>query len=378
MAAFHQLPFGAAAFRRPSAEDAGLDRSADEARLRPIADFGDNPGRLAAKVYVPGGLEAGAPLVVVLHGCTQAAGGHETSVGWSALADEHRFAVLFPEQRRANNPKLCFSWFRPDHVARDAGEAASIRQMIEAMLKRRRLDRRRVFVTGLSAGGAMANVMLATYPEVFAAGSIVAGLPYGAASGVGEAFTSMSPGKSHPAPFWGDQVRAASPHQGPWPKVTIWHGDADATVAPLNAHEIAKQWTDVHRLTPDSAVASRKGRLSRRVWGGGLVELNVIAGMGHGTPLDARLGEAPGPFMLDVGVSQARASLVSWGLASAESATARRSADAPRSESAAAASRAEPRPTGRRRPEPQSPRPAGLSSIEATITKALRAAGLMR
>ncbi len=138
-------------------------------RLQPLAGFGPNPGALAAKFHVPNGLEEGAPLVVVLHGCTQTAAGYDYHSGWSRLADEAGFALLFPEQQRANNPNLCFNWFLPGDARRGSGEALSIRQMIETMVATHGLDRTRIFITGLSAGGAMASAMLASYPEVFAA-----------------------------------------------------------------------------------------------------------------------------------------------------------------------------------------------------------------
>ena len=99
--------------------------------------------------------------------------------------------MLFPEQQRANNANLCFNWFVPEDIRRDSGEALSIRQMIEATVVAHGIDRRRIFVTGLSAGGAMASVMLATYPEIFAGGAIIAGLPYGSAATIPEAFDRM-------------------------------------------------------------------------------------------------------------------------------------------------------------------------------------------
>ena len=97
------------------------------------------------------------------------------------------------------------------------------------------IDRRRVFVTGLSAGGAMTSVMLATYPDAFAAGAIIAGLPYGTATNVNEAFGSMGQVRARSAREWGDLVRAASPHKGPWPRVSVWHGGADPVVKSENA-----------------------------------------------------------------------------------------------------------------------------------------------
>ncbi|RYD84555.1 MAG: PHB depolymerase family esterase, partial [Sphingomonadales bacterium] len=151
-------------------------------RLQGLTGFGSNPGNLAASVHIPERLSDRPALVVVLHGCLQTAAAYDSGSGWSHLADEHGFAVLFPEQRRANNANLCFNWFLPEDNARDLGEAHSISGMIAAVVRDHGIDPARVFVTGLSAGGAMASVMLATYPELFAGGAIIAGLPFGCAS----------------------------------------------------------------------------------------------------------------------------------------------------------------------------------------------------
>ena len=121
-----------------------------------------------------------APLVIALHGCSQTSDEYDHGTGWSSLADSLGFAVVYPQQQPANNPKNCFSWFLPGDIARGHGEALSIREMVEHAIATFAADRRKVFVTGLSAGGAMASVMLATYPEVFAGGAIIAGLPMGA------------------------------------------------------------------------------------------------------------------------------------------------------------------------------------------------------
>ena len=115
--------------------------------------------------------------------------------------------LLLPEQTAANNPKSCFNWFVPNDTARDRGEVLSIHQMIEKAISAHNVDRERVFITGLSAGGAMTAAMLATYPEVFAAGAIIAGLPYGAAGNVQQAFESMFQGRARTGKEWGDLVR---------------------------------------------------------------------------------------------------------------------------------------------------------------------------
>ena len=205
-------------------------------------------------------------LVVALHGCTQTADSYDQGTGWSDLADRLGFILVFPEQQPANNPKNCFSWFLPGDTARDSGEALSIRQMIAKAVEKFGVDRSRIFVTGLSAGGAMASVMLATYPEIFAGGAIIAGLPYGAASSVQEAFEAMFNERAPSSRALGDHVRAASSHRGPWPKISVWHGTADTVVRPSNADHIIRQWLDVQKLPERPSGEEQIGRHTRRVW----------------------------------------------------------------------------------------------------------------
>ena len=293
-------------------------------RLRPVRHFGSNPGGLEMLVYVPARLAPRPALVVVLHGCGQDAAGYDAGAGWSDLADRHGFALLYPQQTSSNNPKSCFNWFRSGDIARDRGEALSIRQMVEAATAAYGIARERVYVTGLSAGGAMTAVMLATYPDVFAGGAVIAGLPYGGARSVGEALDSMFKGRTHTADEWGDLVRAASSHEGPWPTVSIWHGSADATVKPTNATELVKQWTDVHGVGATTRRRSNVDGHLREVWtdaaGREVVESFTVAGMGHGTPLHVGTGAdragAAGPFLLDVGISSSHHIAAFWGLTS--------------------------------------------------------------
>ena len=252
-------------------------------------------------------MQSSPALVVVLHGCTQSAASYDLGAGWSTLAERHGFVLLLPEQTVSNNPKTCFNWFLPDDTARDRGEVLSIRQMIEKTIGAHNVDRERIFITGLSAGGAMTAAMLATYPEVFAAGAIIAGLPYGAAGNVQQAFESMFQGRARTAKEWGDLVRGASRHRGRWPRVSVWHGDADATVMPMNAESLVRQWTDVHGIetAPTRDLVDGYPRRTWRRDGIDVVESVTITGMAHGTPL-ATGGEGcgkAGAFLLDVGIS---------------------------------------------------------------------------
>src|SRR5262245_7246561 len=280
-------------------------------RLRENFGFGSNPGNLRMFVYRPPSLAENPALVVVLHGCTQSAAGYDLGAGWSTLADRYGFALLFPEQQRSNNPNGWLNWFQPGHRQRERGEPLSIRQMIEKSVVDHGIDQRRIFVTGLSAGGAMTSNMLACYPEVFAGGAIIAGLPYGAATSLQQAFKSMHQSPSRSAREWGDIVRKASSHRGPWPRVSVWHGNADKTVIPSNALEILKQWTEVHGLPLSPSMKTRVDGFPREVWtneaGEELVEAYTITNMAHGAPLamghvDGACG-APGPFLLPVGIS---------------------------------------------------------------------------
>ncbi|WP_159945288.1 extracellular catalytic domain type 1 short-chain-length polyhydroxyalkanoate depolymerase [Nocardiopsis sp. FR6] len=269
---------------------------ASAAALTPVPSFGTNPGNLAMYTYVSDGLPDGAPLVVLLHGCSQSAAAYHGHSGWPAHADADGFALLYPEQRSANNASGCFNWFERGDTARDSGEARSIRSMVEHAVSAHGLDADRVYVSGLSAGGAMAGELLAAYPDLFAGGSVIAGIPVGCASGMIDAFGCMNPGKTNTPQRWGDAVRAKNPGwSGPWPRVAVWHGTSDTTVVPANGTASVSQWADVHGLsgTPDSTerlpgptTAAYHGGDAR----GAAVAHFTVSGMGHGTPVDPSSG----------------------------------------------------------------------------------------
>ncbi len=309
-----------AAFTAAKAWTDKIDRQ--PSRLTEVIDFGSNPGDLRMHTYLPDHLPASAPLVVLLHGCTQNAHSYDEGSGWSTLADRHGFALLMPQQNWKNNPLRCFNWFKTEDTVRDSGEALSIRQMIDRMTGEHGLDRRRVYVTGVSSGGAMTSVMLATYPDLFAGGAIIAGLPYRAAEGLQDAFECMFQGRNRAEREWGELVRNASTHQGTWPKISVWHGDADSAVKPALATETIKQWRDLHGLDAAPATEVTVNGHQRQVWqsihGEDLIESFTIAGMGHGVPIEpgdqAHQCGTAAPFFNAVGISSAHHIARFWGL----------------------------------------------------------------
>ncbi len=347
--------------------------------LTETTGFGSNPGALRMWTYAPATLPPRAPLVVVLHGCTQDAAEYDRGAGWSALAERHGFVLMFPEQTRSNNPNLCFNWFEPVEVSREGGEAQSIRQMIARTTADHGIDPARVFITGLSAGGAMTASMLAIYPEVFAAGAVIAGLPHGAAGSVGEAFEAMFQGHPRSADEWGNLARAASGNTGRWPTVQIWHGTADATVKPINATELVKQWTNLHSLPPAPTITDTVDGAQHEVWrgkdGAAVLELYLVPGMAHGTPLDTantdldHAAGRPQSHMLEAGIGSSWHIAKAWGLLTAEPEV--------RTEPAAASE-----PAGFKLPSLPGITLPALPQIgagpAAVIDKALRAAGLLR
>ena len=273
-----------------------------------VTGFGSNPGNLRMFKYVPSGLSTNAPLVVALHGCSQTAANYDAETGWQLFADRFRFALLLPQQQSANNSSGCFNWFETVDTTRGQGEALSIKQMVDRMIVDHGTAASRVYITGLSAGGAMTSTMLAAYPDVFAGGAIIAGIPHRCATSQSAAFSCMNPGSNLTPAQWGDKVRASSTWTGSWPIVSIWHGDGDFVVRPMNLTESMEQWTNVHGIDQTPEVSDTVGGFPHKVYktaaGQTRVETYTITGMGHGTPVDPGAGATQcgtaGAYILDV------------------------------------------------------------------------------
>ncbi|WP_225839834.1 PHB depolymerase family esterase [Streptomyces sp. NK08204] len=275
----------------------GLSPSpAHAASLQQITGFGSNPGNLQMFAYTPGNLPSGAPLVIALHGCTQSASDYYSHSGWPKYADMYGFALVFPQTTSSNNANSCFNWFQSADYTRDQGEALSVKQMVDYAESHYGSDRRRVYVTGLSAGGAMTSVMLADYPDVFAGGAIDSGIPAGCATDLPSGLTCQNSAVNKTPQQWGDAVRRASGGWGgPWPRVAIWQGTGDSTVDPANATEERDQWTNVWGIgqTP-SSTTTLTGGTTQAVYndadGRPAVETFTVSGMAHGLAVDPGSG----------------------------------------------------------------------------------------
>ena len=299
-----------ALFERPSPAPGFVD-GAMAGKVVDVAAFGDNPGRLHMKLYLPAPApRPGAPLLVLLHGCGQDATRFAESSGFAALADQLGAVLLLPDQRTENNHYRCFNWFSPADTRRGDGEAASIRQMVDEALRRFRGDPARVFIAGLSAGGALTAALLAAYPDVFAAGGVVAGLPVGAAENAQSALVQMSHPQGGTREAWAARVPRSDTRR--WPRLSVWHGEADQTVDPANGELLVGQWTALLGLpaTPDTEEFPAP-RLRHRVWGDA-VEHWSLAGYGHAFPIAE--GASADPFVLPADIAAVDAMARFWGL----------------------------------------------------------------
>ena len=188
------------------------------------------------KLYIPTSYSAGKalPLVVMLHGCTQNPDDFAAGTQMNTIAEERQCLVLYPAQTKTANQSRCWNWFKRAHQRRDKGEPAIIAGMTREVLKRYGADTRKVYVAGLSAGGAMAAVMGAAYPDLYAAVGIHSGLPVGSAHDVQSAFAAMR----------GAPPASASGSAGRIVPAIVFHGDRDATVHPSNGQQVASQCVD--------------------------------------------------------------------------------------------------------------------------------------
>jgi len=233
----------------------------------------DAAGTRAFKLYVPPAWHGQAlPLVVMLHGCTQDPDDFAAGTGMNDAARAGGFFVLYPAQAQNANASRCWNWFKHNHQGRGRGEPALLAAMTHVVIKRYGIDARRVYVAGLSAGGAMAAILGDAYPDLFAAVGVHSGLPTGSARDVKSAFAAMKRGS------------AAVP-AGQAPPTIVFHGDQDAVVHPVNGEKVVASCAGAAGALSERARSGNGRAYTRRIYrdaGGRVVaEHWTVHGAGH-------------------------------------------------------------------------------------------------
>ena len=222
-------------------------------------------GKLDYKLFVPPGHQGQAlPLIVMLHGCTQDPDDFAAGTGMNDLALEKGFFVLYPAQAPNANAQRCWNWFKGGHQRRGEGEPAWIAGMTRAVIEQYGIDSKRVYVAGLSAGGAMAAIMGDTYPDIFSAIGVHSGLPTGAATDVTSAFAAMQGRTSTmpPGKLRSLEIERPARHNATPPTI-VFHGDADTTVRPVNGERVVTACMDSTPSAPGSRRTTEEQRRGR-------------------------------------------------------------------------------------------------------------------
>jgi poly(hydroxyalkanoate) depolymerase family esterase len=221
---------------------------------------------------------------------------------------------------QAASPSGCFRWFEPAHASRGEGETASLVAGVDWVLQRYAVDRRRVFVTGLSAGAAMGAALLASSPDVFSAGALFAGVPAGCASTSAEGAKCML-GVDLTPDAWAQRATSRWPVTASGaPRVQVWTGSLDTTVAPTMARELVEQWTRLNGLAATPTRLESAGRVASEEFSdarGLRVQSVVVSGLGHAVPIARGCGSS-GPFVVDAEVCGASEAARFFGLLTEE------------------------------------------------------------
>ncbi|MFZ6876527.1 alpha/beta hydrolase family esterase [Undibacterium sp. Di27W] len=192
-------------------------------------------GKRDYKFYIPSDYKGEAlPLIVMLHGCTQGPDDFATGTGMNLIAEQHRCIVVYPCQDQGANSSKCWNWFKAIDQKRDQGEPALIAGITRKIMADYHIDKRSVFIAGMSAGGAMAAIMADAYPELYAAVGIHSGLPFGAASDLSSVLAAMH----------GAASQIKKPFSGVAVPIIVFHGDQDHTVNSKNADHLMERYLD--------------------------------------------------------------------------------------------------------------------------------------
>ncbi|KAI9042115.1 acetyl xylan esterase [Aspergillus affinis] len=263
--------------------------------LEQITDFGDNPTNVGMYIYVPNNLSSNPAIIVGIHWCSGTAQAYYTGSPYATYAEQHGFIVIYPDSPYEGG---CWDVSSQATLTRDGGgNSNSIANMVKWAVEKYEADEERVFVTGLSSGAMMTNVMAATYPDLFAAGIVYAGVPAGCFLSTADeknAWNSTcSQGNSITTPeHWAAIAKAMDPgYDGPRPKMQIYHGSQDTTLYPQNYYETCKQWAGVFGYEYDSPEETKKdtplANWASTVWGEKLTGV-LAGGVDHGIQIQGK------------------------------------------------------------------------------------------
>jgi poly(hydroxyalkanoate) depolymerase family esterase len=219
--------------------------------LTEIENFGQNPGNLRMFIYNKIQTQKSAvPLIIALHGCNQDANDFAELSGWNKIAENQQFLILYPQQKRTNNISNCFNWFNSLDIDNKNGECFSIFEMINYMKTHFLIDTTQIFITGVSAGGAMSVALLANFPSQFNAGAIIAGGAYGLARNVADGIKVMNGNKRHSNTELKNFVTNLHTNDSAitYPTIYLFQGKNDKIVNPRNADYLKTQWCGVHDI----------------------------------------------------------------------------------------------------------------------------------
>ncbi|KAF1809110.1 PHB depolymerase family esterase [Eremomyces bilateralis CBS 781.70] len=263
------------------------------ASLQQVTNFGENPSNALMNIWVPDKLAPNPAILVALHGCMQTAQAYYSSTKeYTQAADQRGFIVIYPG---ANNRERCHDVATTASLTHNGGsDSLAYVNMVKYAIQKYNADPERVFASGSSSGGMMTNVLCAVYPDVFAGGAPISGVPAGCLAGSpGSGPLSADPdcaaGKIIKTPQqWGDQVRSFYPgYNGTYPRVQVWHGTSDRLVTYPNLEETLKQWSNIHGVQLTEQVPNTPQRsYTKLIYGDGTKLVGYSAqGVGHTVPV---------------------------------------------------------------------------------------------
>lgn len=263
---------------------------ASAASLTQVTDFGKNPTNAGMYIYVPDSLPSSPTIILAIHWCHGTAQDFYTGTQWANLADTHKFIVIYPNS--PNSADECWDVASSKTLSHDGGgDSQSIASMVSYTISKYNADTSKVFVTGVSSGAMMTNVMAAVYPNLFTAASAYSGVAAGCFAGPSVDYwnSDCATGKVvKTGEQWALIVKAMYPgYSGAYPKMQLWHGTADTVLYQQNLPEETKEWTTVLGVATAQAVTSNNSPLNgyTRVNYGGKVESILAQGVGHTVPV---------------------------------------------------------------------------------------------